>query len=179
MKQNIILCAVILVLGIPALSEEPAAKKKEVVRFDGQTLTLAWEGNNPDESVKEYIPEGEKLESWKKLASIREYPKSNDPKALATELVQTLKKQNPNAPSSMIENPKTGEVMVDFITMPPNNSFVEFNVFKYGPKPGGGVVAQQYALREYKDITTFLKGMKPVRERLLELMVTTGLQKGK
>jgi hypothetical protein len=179
MKNKIILSAVMLVLGIAARSEEPAAKQKEVVRFDGQTLALAWEGTNPDETVKEYIPEGEKLESWKKLASIREYPKLNDPKALAANLVQTLKKQNPNAPSSMIENPNSGEVMVDFITSPPDNSFVEFDIFKYSPKAGGGVVAQQYALREYKDIRTFLKGLKPERLRLLDLMVTAGLQKGK
>jgi len=168
-----------LILGIAARSAEPVADPKEVVHFDGQTLALAWEGKNEDEIVKEYLPEGEKLESWKRLASIREYPKLNNPLTLANNLVETLKKQNPNAPSSMIQNPKTGEVMVDFITFPPDNSFVEFNIFKYAPKIGGGVVAQQYALRAYKDIPTFLKGMKPERQRLLELMVTTGLQKGK
>ena len=168
-----------IVLGTAAFSEEPAEKKKEVIHFDGQTLALAWEAENPNEKVKEYIPDGEKLDTWKKLASIREYPKTNDPKALAANLLQTLKKQNPNAPSSMIENPKTGEVMLDFITFPPDSSFVEFNIFKYFPKPGGGVVVQQYALREYKDITTFLKGLKPERLRLLDLMVTAGLQKGK
>jgi hypothetical protein len=179
MKYKIIVCAVMFAVGIVAHSEEPVVKQKEFVRFDGKTFALAWENSKPDEIVKEYISDGEKLESWTKLASTREYPKFNDAMALASNLLQTLKKQNPNTPSSIVKNEKTGEVMVDFIAMSPDNSFVEFNIFKYGPRPGGGVLAQQYALRAYKDITTFLKGMKPERVRLLEIMATTGLQQGK
>jgi hypothetical protein len=38
----------------------------------------------------------------------------------------------------MFENPKTGDVMVDFVTWVPDNSFAEFNVFKYSKRQGGG-----------------------------------------
>jgi hypothetical protein len=129
--------------------------------------------------MKEFIPAGEKLESWTKFAALLEYPKLSDPKAVVANLVRALKQQNPDAPSSVIENPKTGEVIVDFVTWPPDNKFAEFNVFKYSKKPGGGLVAQQYALREYKDVTGFLKGLKPVRTRLVDLMAKEGLQVGK
>jgi hypothetical protein len=137
---------------------------------------LAWQGGTADETVREYVPTGETLESWTKLASIREYPRLDDPRAVAANLVRALRQQNPAAQSAMIENPATGEVIVDFVTWPADRAFVEFNVFKYARKPGGGLVAQQYALRAYQDTTGFLRGLRPVRERLVELMAKEGLR---
>ena len=144
--------------------------------FDGQTLVLAWQGGNPGETVREYIPVGEKLESWTKLASIREYPKLDEPRAVAANLVRALKQQNSAAQSAMIENPATGEVIVDFVTWPADRAFVEFNIFKYARRPGGGLIAHQYALRDYQDTTAFLRGLRPVRERLVGLMAKEGLR---
>jgi hypothetical protein len=47
---------------------------------------------------------------------------------------------------------------------------------KYRRKPGGGLVAQQSALRDYQDVTAFLRGLKPVRERLVGLMAKEELR---
>jgi hypothetical protein len=80
------------------------------------------------------------------------------------------------ASSFLIQNPTTGEVIVDFVTWPEDQAFVEFNVFKYSRKPGGGLVGQQYALREYQDTSVFLRGLRPVRERLVGLMAKEGLR---
>jgi hypothetical protein len=76
----------------------------------------------------------------------------------------------------MIENPATGEVIVDFVTWPADHAFVEFNVFKYARRAGGGLIAQQYALRDHQDTTAFLRGLRPVRERLGGLMAKEGLR---
>jgi hypothetical protein len=133
---------------------EAAALQRESVSFDGQTLVLASQSENPGEPVKEYIPANEELRSWTRLASIREYP---------------------NARHAVIENPQTGEVVIDFVTWPEDQSFVEFNVFKYSRREGGGLVAQQYALRDYKDPRGFMRGLKPVRTRLVKLMTEGGL----
>ena len=38
------------------------------------------------------------------------------------------------------------------------------------------MVAQQYALRVYGDATTFLRGLKAERTRLLDLMAKEGLR---
>lgn len=178
MKYLNTLLAVILCTGCIARAED-TVHQKETIQFDGQTLIFAFQGTNPSENFKEYIPAGEKLESWTKLASIREYPALKDAKAVATNLLHVLARQNPQAPSKMFENPKTGDVMVDFVTWMPDNSFAEFNVFKYSKRQGGGLVAQQYALRAYKDITNFLKGLGPVRKRLVDLMATEGLHLNK
>jgi hypothetical protein len=90
--------------------------------------------------------------------------------------VRALERQNPAGQSAMIENPATGEVIVDFVTWPADRAFVEFNIFKYARKPRGGLVAQQYALRDYQDTTGFLKSLRPVRERLVGLMAKEGLR---
>lgn len=146
-----------------------------MIVFDGQLLVLAWQGGSAGETVREYVPPGETLGSWTKLASIREYPKLDEPRAVAANLVRALKQQNPAAQSAMIENPATGEVIVDFVTWPADRAFVEFNIFKYARRPGGGLVAHQYALREYQDTTGFLRSLRPVRERLVGLMAKEGL----
>ena len=162
-------------LAWPALALDafPAAR---TLTFDGVRLTRAADGTTPVERWREFIPEGEKLERWTRLASIREYPTHADVKALAGELLRTLKRRHPDAPSSIIENPSTGEVIVDFLVWPPDRAFTEFNLFRYGKRDGGGVVAQQYALRAYGDATTFLRGLKAERVRLLDLMAKEGLR---
>ena len=157
-------------------SKKNAKPEKDYVQFDGQKLYFAFQGTNPGESFKEYIPEGEKLESWTHLASIREYPDLDDPQAVVDNLVHLLKQQNPDAQSSVIHNSKTGDVIVDFVTWLPGVPFVEFNVFRYSKKPEGGLIAQQYAIREYKDPPGFLRKLKPIRIRLVNEMAKDGLR---
>jgi hypothetical protein len=149
---------------------------KESVRFDDEEFVLAWQGSNDGESTKEYLPVGEDLESWKKLAAIREYPELDDPSAAVAAFAKILKEKYPQSPSSIIENPKTGDVIIDFVVWPADGSFVEFNIFKYSKQAGGGLRAEQYALREYDETEEFLRGLRPVRERLVELMASGGLK---
>jgi hypothetical protein len=156
-----------------ALDAFPGAR---AVSFDGRKLVQAAQGGTAVERWREFLPEGDKLDRWTRLASIREYPTHADPKALALALQATLKRNQPSAPSSFIENKATGEVIVDFIAWPPDRAFTEFNLFRYGKRDGGGVVAQQYAIRVYGDATTFLRGLKAERVRLLNAMAKDGLQ---
>jgi hypothetical protein len=156
-----------------ALDALPGAR---AITFDGTRLVHAAEGTTPVERWREFVPQGEKVDRWTKLASIREYPTHDDPKALAGELVRTLKKRYPDAPSSILENKSTGEVIVDFIAWPADRAFTEFNVFRYGRRDGGGVVAQQYALRAYGDATVFLQGLKGQRKRVVDAMAKDGLR---
>ena len=144
--------------------------------FDGKRLVHAAEGGTPVERWREFVPEDEAIARWTHLASIREYPGHTDPKVLVSGLLRALKQQNPEAPSSIIRHPATGEVIVDFVTWPTDRAFTEFNLFRYGKRDGGGVVAQQYALRVYGDATAFLRGLKAERVRLVALMAKEGLR---
>jgi len=147
----------------------------EAVSFDGKTLVLAWQGGQNGETIKEFIPEGQKLESWTVLASIREYPQLNDPRTVVGNLVRNLRQRNPQSRVGLIENPTTGEVIVDFLMWPEDASFVEFNIFRYHNKTTGGIVAEQYALRAYGDANEFFSTLKADRERLINLMASGGL----
>lgn len=156
-------------------AQEALPPKRESVSFDGVVFILKSTKDNPGEGVKEFLPEGQNFASWTKLAALRDYPKHTDPRAMAENLVRALKKQNPGAQSAIIQNPKNGDVIVDFVTWPADQAFVEFNIFKYSRKDSGGLVGQQYALREYKDTVGFLKSLKPERTRLVNLMANGGL----
>ena len=149
---------------------------KSIVTFDGTTFVQASSTENSTVRLKEFLPDGQNLDTWTKLAALHEYPNVSDPRAMAENVVRALKQQNPAAQSAMIQNPKTGEVILDFVTWPANTAFVEFNIFRYSRKPGGGLIAQQYALREYKDQSEFLRNLKMLRPRLVELMAKDGLQ---
>lgn len=170
-----LLAVALALLAPPAFALDALADAK-AVSFDGKRLVQAAHGGTPVERWREFVPAGEKLDRWTSLASIREYPTHHDVKALAGELVRALKRNHPDAPSSILQNPATGEVIVDFIAWPPDRAFTEFNLFRYGKRDGGGVVAQQYALRAYGDATSFLRALKAERPRLLDVMAKDGLK---
>lgn len=164
-------------LVLPAAADEPSPAADEQVHFDGETLELAFEGEDTDAAIKEFLPAGEKLERWTRLAAIRRFNNLDDPVAYATATIKELKEKYPQSPSSVIENPKTGVVVLDFVVWPEDGSFVEFNVFRYEKRPGGGLVSQQYAVRAYGDKQEpFLLGLRDVRERLVAHMAGEGLQ---
>ena len=148
----------------------------EVVQFDGEKLGLAWQADNDGDTIKEFIPAGENLDTWKKLAAVREFPKVGNPREFAELMVQRLHEDSPDAPSTITKNDKTGEVVLDFVAWPKDKSFVEFNVWKFRPRPEGGIFAEQFAVRDYKDPEGFVKNLKNVRERLIDEMTKGGLQ---
>ena len=170
---------VTLNLSIQLAAEDTDVPRKESVEFDGQKLWLAFEGKTENEliheTVKEYIPEKQELQSWTRLASIRKYPRLNDPLKVAKGLVSALKRQNPQAPSRILHDEKENVVLVDFVTWTRDGKYAEFNVFRYSREAEGGLIAQQYAVRDYDDVPAFLKNLRPLRERLVKEMSESGL----
>ena len=148
----------------------------EEIQFDGGKLLLAWQTDNDGNTIKEFIPKGETLEGWTKLAAVREYPTLKDARGFAEMMVQRLQEDSPGAPSKVTDGTKPGEVVLDFVAWPKDKSFVEFNVWKFRDQPNGGLLAEQFAVREYKDPEGFLKNLKSVRERLVSAMAKDGLQ---
>jgi len=148
----------------------------EQVTFDGQKLKLAFDANSQGDTIKEYIPDGQTLQKWTKLASIREYPKLNDAHELAAAVIREVEEKNPKADAHLKQNEETGETVIDFIVWPEDKSFVEFNVFKFKKDEKGGIASEQYAVREYKDPENFVRELEPLRERLIEQMTSEGLQ---
>ncbi len=158
------------------LAKEPTPAPPKTLEFDNQILHLAWQGGEPGEPIREYIPKGETLDHWTHLASIREFSGLDDPGELAADTLKLTRESYPNTPSSSIENPTTGDTIIDFCAWPADQSFLEYNVFKYSKRPGGGIIAWQYAVRVYGDATEFTKTLPALRERLVNEMATTGLE---
>ncbi|MGD9632512.1 MAG: hypothetical protein AB7G28_05330 [Pirellulales bacterium] len=180
--KNLIETVVVVAIAFAApfaIAAEPTVASTappKTVTIDGQTLDLAWQGGTEDAPIYEYIPQGETLEHWTHLASIREYHSIDDAKSLAEGTVQAVKQDYPGAPTQLVENPNNGDVMIDFLVGPPDGSFVEYNIFQYSKRPAGGTVAQQYALRAYGDTSEFLKNLESTRGRLLNEMADHGLE---
>jgi len=175
MLNRMVIAIAVIGICVAARAADPELPN-ESVTFDGKTLKLAFSKANETQSLKEFIPEGQKLESWEQFAAIHQFPKLDDPKAAGVNLVRALKKQNDKAPYDLVENKTTGEVVVDFVTWPDDDKFVEFNVFKYAKRPDGGLVAQQYSVRNYNDQKKFLENLRPLRERLTKQMRDQGLK---
>lgn len=175
----------IVVFGIVALLTADSSAEGKVpkidappqqVEFAGQTLNLAWQSENPEQPVAEFIPKGETLEKWTHLASIRRFPDLEDAQDLAKMTVEQVAAQYPGAPTNLQNNPKGTDAVIEFIVSPPDDSFAEYNIFKYAKAPNGGVVAQQYALRSYGgDREKFEAQLTEQRQKFLDEMATTGL----
>jgi len=171
------ICVPVVLLALCGLaSADQGELTKDTVEFAGKKLFFAFEGNNPGETFREYIPAGQKLDSWTELASIRKYPELHSIPDFVGSMVRSLKRTNPSAKSAILENEATGEVVLDFVTWPADGSFVEFNVWKFSESDHGGILAVQYAVRNYDDPTGFMKSLRPLRLRLVDLMATEGIK---
>jgi hypothetical protein len=155
----------------PKLAEPP-----KYVKFDGLQLDLAWQSEDPELPVAEFIPKGETLEKWTHLASIRRFPDLDDPQQLAKLTIDQINEQYPGAPTNIQNDPQGNDAVIEFVVNAPDDSFAEYNVFKYGKDASGGVVAEQYALRTYGDRKEFMDGVMAQRQKLLDEMAATGLE---
>ncbi len=165
----------LVILGCLTVSS-PAHAQSAVV-FDGTKFLQAFHKADETQTTTEFLPDGETLKSWNRLTSIRSFPKLTEPRTAAAGLLRAVRENNPDAKSIMVENPKNGDVVIDFITWPRDQSFVEFNIFRY-TKKSGGLLMEQYSQRAYgDDVREFLIKLKSERQRLVNLMAKSGLKK--
>ncbi|MEX1117224.1 MAG: hypothetical protein WEB60_00380 [Terrimicrobiaceae bacterium] len=165
----------LLMMGMMALAG--TAKAQSAVVFDDTKFFQVFHKADDTQSMTEFLPEGQDLKSWSRLTSIRIFPKLTEPRTAAAGLLRAVRENNPDAKSILVENPKTGDVIIDFITWPRDQSFVEFNIFRYSKK-GGGLQMEQYAQRAYgNDVREFLIKLKTERQRLVNVMAKRGLKK--
>src|SRR5689334_18070663 len=99
-------------------SRPESAIQKKQLEFDGQKLQLAWQGEEAGDTLKEYLPAGQDLETWTKLASIREYPELNDPRAFAEHMARMINEKNPQSDARLSDKAKSGEAMITFLMWP-------------------------------------------------------------
>lgn len=155
-----------------ASSTDESSTDKQTVTVDGAELTMSYEAEANGESIREFIPSDESLETWTRLAAIRDYPELNDPTAVAEAITKKLDDSDPPIHYDLLENSKTGESVLDFTVFPEDKSFAEFNVFCYRKQADGGLSSYQYAVRAYgDDVVDFVNGLDA--EQRMKYIVAT------
>jgi hypothetical protein len=131
-----------------------------VPTVDGETFakTSVAKPANGDR-LFEFIRDEETFDKWTKLVAYR-YQRlpglRNDPIEYAFAMERVIRQQNPAAPVKVIKNEGSYEAILDFLTWPKDQSYMELNVFRFGKsKDGSAVVSVQLASRFVPPKPTF------------------------
>ena len=151
------------------------------LEFNKVAYQLAWSSHpNATYYKQEYLPAGEKTERYSNMLLLEvatgEFSLQQVVKAKTAELDQR-KKSDPVTNYSLIQNPNTGEYMLDFVLSQGEgaNSIVEWNVYRYAKlkdKSGKqGVQLMAYSRRAYGTAgTAFLQQLKTTRPTDIKTM---------
>jgi hypothetical protein len=147
--------------------------ERYVLNFEDQA-TL--EDGRPGEGLAEFTLPGETVEDWTKLFAYHAYPEMGDDPVAAVQMVgKVVKEANKDANFAIVENEKTGEAIIDFLTWTPESDVMEFNVFKYVRASNGkGLVAMQYA-QHIKLADIDVAGMRALRARSVDDMAALAI----
>ncbi|HJV76388.1 MAG TPA: hypothetical protein VJ654_19355 [Noviherbaspirillum sp.] len=121
-----------------------------VPTLDGEAFTSQFVGKQSnEEKLLEFVRPTESFDKWTKLIGCRyqQVPAlGNDPIKYALAMARLVKQTNPQAPVKVSQNEQSGEAIVDFLTWPPDQSYMELNVFRFWKsKDGNAVVSIQFA----------------------------------
>lgn len=142
--------------------------------FDGTSYALAWSARPmPNYYKQEYLPAGQASKTYSRMVLVELLSAPVSPRAAAAEQVKTLNKRKTTDPlvnMQVLQNEKTGEVMLDFIVSSRDahgGAIVEWNAYRYAPRAQGkdGVILLGVSHRAYgqDDAKAFLTGLKTFR----------------
>jgi len=142
--------AALVLIMLTATFVAGASDDLDPITFGGEDYKVAHkDARDGGNSLVELVRDGDKLESWHKLIAFHRFPNSGDsPKDAALGLAALLKQRDPATRFAIVENPKTREVIIDFLASEKGTDQVELNVFKYARHHSKkGLVAIQFAER--------------------------------
>jgi hypothetical protein len=151
------------------------------LEFNRVNYLLSWSSHpNATYYKQEYLPAGEKADKYSRMLLLEvvtgDFSLQQLVKAKTAELEQR-KQTDPVANYSLIQNPNTGEYLLDFVLSQGEgaNSMVEWNVYRYiklKDKAGKkGVQLIAYSRRAYGDAgKAFLQQLKAARPLDIKVM---------
>ncbi|MEP7166261.1 MAG: hypothetical protein ABI741_16280 [Ferruginibacter sp.] len=149
------------------------------VDFNKTMYSLSWSSHpNNDYYKQEYLPANERSETFNKMIMIEALVSSMTPKEAAMAKIKELdqrKKIDPVTNYQFIENPATGEYVVDFVIS--SNDIVEWNAYRYinlkNKSSENGLMLFAYSKRSYGAASTnFLKSLKTERVKDINAVAT-------
>ncbi|WP_419786513.1 hypothetical protein [Pseudodesulfovibrio sp.] len=133
----------------------PQTALPEAITFQGVTMHKADEQAANGTFITEYIPKGETLKHWTHLFAVRREASKLTPKERAAGFAAYLKKLNSQFRSQVLFDKKTGNTGIDFLIWPKDDSFGEFNTWKYMQGEPGWLYSFQYGVRGYTDTPSY------------------------
>jgi len=148
--------------------------------FDGTSYDLAWSSHpSPAYYKQEYLPAGQGSANYTSMlivelvdsaASVASAVKAQ------TRMLTARKATDPLVNFALIQNPKTGEVLLDFVIggSTRRTPIAEWNAYRYTPYRGtngqSGVMLFAISRRAYgdSDIKSFLGGLKQARPAVID-----------
>jgi hypothetical protein len=142
------------------------------IKFNGESYRLSWSSHpSPHYYKQEYLPAGQTSERFRHMVLIEAIERRVDVNGAVAAQIKMLNKRKATDPTvnfAVIRNPKTGEVILDFILSAQNTNIVEWNAYRYATLKGkgheSGVLLFGISRRAYGDDTTsFLRALKVTR----------------
>jgi hypothetical protein len=167
-----------------AHAQEPASDRLSIpgpISFGADTYLLSGSSHpSPSDYKQEYLPAGQTSPHFRQMVLI-EATLPADVEHAVTDKVEWLEKRkatDPVANFAVLKNPKSGEVILDFLfsSDEPNGDYVvEWDAYRYAPLPrnGGkpGVLLFGISRRAYGDDTTdFLRALKATRPQEIDAL---------
>ena len=182
-----LLSATALLFSASAAVAENAAERLSVpgpISFHGESFVLSWASHPyPHYYKQEYLPAGQSSERYTAMLMLDANLADGDVRAAAAATVDMLQKRKASDPLvnfAEIENPKTGEIILDFIMSSPDGDIVEWNAYRYAPWTGAGdkagVILFGISRRAYgDDATAFLARLKVARPGDIEALAAASV----
>jgi hypothetical protein len=167
----------LLLIARSALSED-AVDRLSVpgpIDFNAASYRLSWSAHpSPDYYKQEYLPAGQTSKHFERMLLVEAIARGVDVNGVVTAQVNRLNRRKATDPTvnfAIVKNPKTGEVILDFVLSDDNDKtgyVVEWNAYRYAAlrdKNGrSGVLLFGLSRRAYGDASTeFLRGLKSAR----------------
>lgn len=162
-------CHILSILLALALTATASAADP-FITIGEQKFFLAYAPEDSAVQLREYLPKGETLKRWNRMASVRVFKDLDDPQAFLASVAESVEKSYPAARSQFLENEKEGKIILDFLTFDPENSparFAEWNLMRAEYAKGRGLVVFQYAMRFYKIDDRATAALNAERERMV------------
>lgn len=144
------------------------------IQFNGTDFGLAWSSApKPGYIKQEFVPADQTAETYNQMLLIERLAGEVTPmKAAQTQaaVLQERKASDPLVNMDLVQNPQSGEVLLDFLVSTQDASgtaIIEWNAYRYAPAPVGkrGIMLLGISHRAYgaQNAKAFLGQMKTVR----------------
>lgn len=187
--KTILLALLTILFSFTPTSTNPIDRigVKGPLEFNKTSFKLAWTDHPRDNYyIQEYLPLGEKLESFNQMLTMHLFVVDISPKDAAMQKVKELtarKKTDPVCNFNVIESPNGKELIVDFLlgaSKENKMTLIEFNVYHYKQIEVSinkkALIVYAYSKRSYgNEITHFLKTLEEDRTKYLNQMISSDI----